>query len=198
MSPSQPDPPPRRPAAVPPSSAVRPGVPVFIVLKADQPTGRQVSGTVSQVLGRGDHPRGIKVRLADGRVGRVQRLAEETEASGASAEGGTRERENASARYQNGRTRWRGGRDTEEDPLPPETIGLDAYIKPAKAKRKGKRGGGEGLREEVKKDGEEASGAGAQFVSGGERSECITCPVCGAFEGDEAAVAHHVAGHFDS
>ena len=24
-----------------------------------------------------------------------------------------------------------------------------------------------------------------------------TCPVCGAFEGDETAVAHHVATHFE-
>lgn len=26
--------------------------------------------------------------------------------------------------------------------------------------------------------------------------ELSVCPVCGDFEGDEAAVAHHVAGHF--
>jgi hypothetical protein len=24
-----------------------------------------------------------------------------------------------------------------------------------------------------------------------------TCPVCGEFEGDEAAVSHHVNGHFE-
>lgn len=28
-------------------------------------------------------------------------------------------------------------------------------------------------------------------------TEIVTCPVCGAFEGDEAAVAHHVNEHFD-
>ena len=27
-------------------------------------------------------------------------------------------------------------------------------------------------------------------------AEVATCPVCGKFEGDEAAVAHHVEGHF--
>ncbi|KAM0756436.1 hypothetical protein T439DRAFT_352123 [Meredithblackwellia eburnea MCA 4105] len=44
---------------------------VKIILKQDQPTGRTVEGTVKEVLTRGDHPRGVKVRLTDGRVGRV-------------------------------------------------------------------------------------------------------------------------------
>jgi hypothetical protein len=26
--------------------------------------------------------------------------------------------------------------------------------------------------------------------------EAVVCPVCGEFEGDERAVAHHVEGHF--
>jgi len=55
-------------------SQVKPGLAVSIVLKADQKTGRQVQGTVSQLLTRGNHPRGIKVKLTDGRVGRVQKL----------------------------------------------------------------------------------------------------------------------------
>ncbi|KIV77920.1 hypothetical protein PV11_09692 [Exophiala sideris] len=55
-------------------SQVKPGLGVSIVLKADQRTGRQVQGTVSQLLTRGNHPRGIKVKLTDGRVGRVQQL----------------------------------------------------------------------------------------------------------------------------
>lgn len=45
-----------------------------IVLKVDQATGREVQGTVRDLLTRGNHPRGIKVRLQDGRVGRVQRM----------------------------------------------------------------------------------------------------------------------------
>lgn len=60
--------------SVPLRSQIRPGVIVSIVLKQDQRTGRQVQGTVSQVLTRGDHPRGVKVRLSDGRIGRVQQL----------------------------------------------------------------------------------------------------------------------------
>ena len=53
---------------------VSPGVAVSIVLKPDQRTGRQVQGVVADVLTRRDHPRGIKVRLRDGQVGRVHGL----------------------------------------------------------------------------------------------------------------------------
>ena len=52
-------------------SKIRPGLPVSIVLKEDQRTGQQVQGTVAQLLTRHNHPRGIKVKLTDGRVGRV-------------------------------------------------------------------------------------------------------------------------------
>lgn len=55
-------------------SQIRPGLLVSIVLKADQRTGRQVQGTVSQLLTRHNHPRGIKVKLTDGRVGRVEQI----------------------------------------------------------------------------------------------------------------------------
>jgi len=53
---------------------LKPGQLVSIVLKADQRTGKQVQGTVAQLLTRHDHPRGIKVKLNDGRVGRVQQI----------------------------------------------------------------------------------------------------------------------------
>ncbi|QDS73090.1 hypothetical protein FKW77_000265 [Venturia effusa] len=58
------------------SPTAMPGVGVSIVLKIDQPTGRQVQGIVGDVLTSGDHPRGIKVRLQDGRIGRVQQLVD--------------------------------------------------------------------------------------------------------------------------
>jgi uncharacterized repeat protein (TIGR03833 family) len=57
---------------------VKPGQAVSIVLKADQRTGKQVRGTVAQLLTRHNHPRGIKVKLTDGRVGRVQQLGKMT------------------------------------------------------------------------------------------------------------------------
>ena len=69
---------------VPTIRQVAPGAPVSIVLKVDQPTGNEVQGIVAELLTRGDHPRGIKVRLLDGRVGRVQRMvSEETATAGA-------------------------------------------------------------------------------------------------------------------
>lgn len=63
---------------IPPHSAIKAGTLVSIVLKQDQRTGRQVQGFVSQILTRGNHPHGVKVRLSDGRVGRVQQLVEST------------------------------------------------------------------------------------------------------------------------
>ncbi|KAJ3129997.1 ATPdependent RNA helicase [Physocladia obscura] len=50
------------------------GIGVAITLKKDQGTGKTVNGFVSKVLTRGNHPRGVKVQLSDGRVGRVQFL----------------------------------------------------------------------------------------------------------------------------
>lgn len=49
------------------------GMEVEIVLKKDQPTGKLTRGKVAQILTSDSfHPRGIKVRLEDGQVGRVQ------------------------------------------------------------------------------------------------------------------------------
>ncbi|HEY0051598.1 MAG TPA: YwbE family protein [Pyrinomonadaceae bacterium] len=54
---------------------VRPGLRVAIVLKQDQRTGRQTVGTVKDLLTNSAfHPHGIKVRLTDGQVGRVQEI----------------------------------------------------------------------------------------------------------------------------
>ncbi len=52
-----------------------PGREVFIVLKNDQKTGRLTRGIVQDILTNSAfHPRGIKVRLTDGKVGRVQQV----------------------------------------------------------------------------------------------------------------------------
>jgi uncharacterized repeat protein (TIGR03833 family) len=51
---------------------IRPGLCVDIIRKEDQRTGKLTRGRVSEVLTRSlSHPHGIKVRLEDGRVGRV-------------------------------------------------------------------------------------------------------------------------------
>ena len=54
---------------------ISPGLKVAIVLKSDQRTGKQTIGFVKDLLTNSpNHPHGIKVRLADGQVGRVQAI----------------------------------------------------------------------------------------------------------------------------
>ncbi len=54
---------------------IRPGQRVQIVLKQDQRTGRRTAGVVKDILTSAPyHFRGIKVRLEDGRIGRVQEI----------------------------------------------------------------------------------------------------------------------------
>ncbi|ABK76679.1 conserved hypothetical protein [Cenarchaeum symbiosum A] len=54
---------------------VRYGALVSVVTKADQGTGSLTEGIVQDILTRSySHPRGIKVRLRDGRVGRVEKI----------------------------------------------------------------------------------------------------------------------------
>ncbi|KAB5533532.1 hypothetical protein GE09DRAFT_1227542 [Coniochaeta sp. 2T2.1] len=213
---------------VPSRRDVIPGASVHVVLKQDQPTGRTVSGIVRDVLTSGNHPRGIKVRLADGRVGRVQSIAAAAAAGSASGEpgrdggdGGVQGGGLDGAVEVGGRAAWasdggrdiaRGGgsggmrrgmvRDARMDPdePPPVEIGLDAYIKPAKQrKRKGK---GKGTEQKGSLEG--GSVEQPRFVEDGDggaplkqHEELARCPVCHDFEGDEAAVAHHVASHFN-
>ena len=56
-------------------SNIKPGIRVKIVLKKDQPTGVLTEGIVKDILTNSAvHPRGIKVRLEDGQVGRVQEI----------------------------------------------------------------------------------------------------------------------------
>lgn len=51
------------------------GARVDIVLKKDQRTGRLTRGVVKDVLTNSKfHPHGIKVRLTDGKVGRVKAI----------------------------------------------------------------------------------------------------------------------------
>lgn len=149
---------------------VTPGASVSIVLKADQPTGREVQGTVQDILTRGDHPRGIKVRLKDGRVGRVQRMA----GAGEVNEGGERWPAATSPRVSG---EGRGGRQRggDEGGMPPPRSLADFipdtdYEPPDKVDEPGR----------------------VTF-----NSATATCPICGLFEGDEAAVSHHVESHLD-
>lgn len=57
---------------------IKAGQKVAIVLKQDQRTGRRTIGVVKDLLTNSNfHPHGIKVRLTDGQVGRVQEILNE-------------------------------------------------------------------------------------------------------------------------
>ncbi len=61
-------------------SNIRIGAEVDIVLKKDQRTGRFTRGKVKEILTRSaNHPHGIKVRLTDGKVGRVKEVVSQPE-----------------------------------------------------------------------------------------------------------------------
>lgn len=54
---------------------IRPGLAVKVVQKQHQRTGQLTEGTVKDILtSSAIHPRGIKVRLTSGIVGRVQQI----------------------------------------------------------------------------------------------------------------------------
>jgi len=56
---------------------IQPGIKVKIVLKKDQKTGILTEGIVKDLLTSvPKHHRGIKVRLTDGQIGRVQEIME--------------------------------------------------------------------------------------------------------------------------
>lgn len=202
---------------VPNTSQVVPGASVSIVLKADQRTGREVQGVVQNVLTRGDHHRGIKVRLADGRIGRVQRMAP-SPADGVSSSHATPGPTGANVPSAGGpgptlsmapqpvqftrnegrqRPQYQDARFDGHFEPPPEQIDLAAYIKAPKQKKKGLKA--------AKNEPPATDAAAAPSSGGGSNanpaadvvSATATCPVCSAFEGDEAAVAHHVATHFE-
>ncbi len=56
-------------------SQIKPGIRVKVVLKQHQRSGILTEGIIKDVLTNSStHPHGIKVRLADGKVGRVQSI----------------------------------------------------------------------------------------------------------------------------
>lgn len=53
------------------------GLEVEIILKEDQKTGKKTRGIVKNILTNAqNHPHGIKVRLQNGQIGRVQTIIE--------------------------------------------------------------------------------------------------------------------------
>lgn len=56
-------------------SNIKPGLRVLIVLKEDQRSGKLTEGIVKDILTNSQiHPHGIKVRLTDGKIGRVKKI----------------------------------------------------------------------------------------------------------------------------
>jgi len=158
-------------ANVPTVQQVVPGASVSIVLKQDQATGHEVKGTVQDLLTRGNHPRGIKVRLVDGRVGRVQRMtsnndspADQSHSTSVSAAGPNRvslqHQDHVSTEPHNGG--------------PASSLG-DFIVHSTKHRHR--------------------PFADSARVAAPE--PVVKCPICGLFEGDEAAVSHHVESHLD-
>jgi uncharacterized repeat protein (TIGR03833 family) len=61
--------------SLPKRSEIAPGLRVQVVEKQNQSTGKLTEGLVSRILTSSPtHPHGIKVMLADGKVGRVQAI----------------------------------------------------------------------------------------------------------------------------
>ncbi|KAI9703968.1 MAG: hypothetical protein M1820_005750 [Bogoriella megaspora] len=177
---------PQYPSSVPPARQIQPGVRVSIVLKADQGTGREVQGTVGEVLTRGNHPRGVKVRLVDGRVGRVQRIVED----GYDDEGGGREGVWAHAESIGGEGRegWLSEASGRPD-IMWGNMGMEREVGNFREE-----GNGDGDMLERRSDGRVEM---LDTFDKAADTKLSVCPVCGAFEGDEMAVAHHVGTHFE-
>ena len=130
--------------AVPKMSQLHPGVGVNMILKADQRSGKLTTGQISEILTRGDHPRGIKVRLSNGQVGRVQSLSASSDQQAITQimpymQAGSDENYEQSPSHPGGR---RGGNftlqeDYRQDPTPHESTSLADYIRaPSSSKRK--------------------------------------------------------------
>ncbi|GAB7358384.1 hypothetical protein MBLNU230_g2454t1 [Neophaeotheca triangularis] len=153
---------------LPTTQQVIPGAAVSIVLKEDQPTGNEVQGYVKDLLTRGNHPRGIKVRLQDGRVGRVQRMSSGSTVTSAIA--AMSHVQNAAAT--SARPAQFASRDARLDgefPEGPPPRSLADFLPP---------------------DSPIVGGDADQRVESSVAT--VKCPICGKFEGDEVAVSHHV------
>ncbi|KAL6694510.1 hypothetical protein J3F84DRAFT_377080 [Trichoderma pleuroticola] len=156
---------------VPTSRQVVPGAAVFIILKEDQPTGRETQGVVQDVLTSGDHPRGIKVRLRNGQIGRVQRLDDGSSEPSNGAAWAPSPSNVSSSRFSSRYTDMRNDDDFEylEGPPPRNLADFMPDLDVPTTSTSDSEAGGARLDESI-----------------------VVCPICEAFEGDEAAVTHHL------
>ncbi|KAL7793683.1 hypothetical protein V8C37DRAFT_83351 [Trichoderma ceciliae] len=158
---------------IPTSEQVLSGAAVYIIFKEDQPTGRETRGIVQDVLTSGDHPRGIKVKLRNGQIGRVRRLDDGSSepSRGTAALASNASSSQFSSRY----TDIRNDEEYENYLQGPPPRSLADFM-PALDEPEANISSGE------------VEGAPTTETS---ESKAI-CPICEAFEGDEAAVTHHL------
>ena len=124
---------------------------------------------MSEVLTKGNHPRGIKVRLQTGQVGRVQRLGEATSTTQSNGPLPSTASTSTAAKFTH---RYRDVREDLEYADEPPTRSLADFLPPSF---------GNGGSEEAMTHQESPA-----------TYEAVGCPICEAFEGDEAAVTHHI------
>lgn len=191
-----------------------------IVLKQDQGTGREVSGFVGDVLTSGDHPRGIKVRLADGRVGRVQRIVRGGGDSGDDDDDREGGREGGSVSFEargeasgrGGRSRGRGrgrGRGKGREDGDSDRVGYGRHGEVEDGVYEGDKPPERSLAaffpaeelldvgpRESSQESQQPATSSAQRATSDDDAELSVCPICYEFKGDEAAVTHHVDSHF--
>ncbi|KAH7326335.1 hypothetical protein B0I35DRAFT_474991 [Stachybotrys elegans] len=159
---------------VPGPRQVVPEAAVLIVTKKDQPTGRETAGVVQDVLTRGWHPRGMKVRLRDGQIGRVQRMADGDSPVPASS-GNPSPSQGGTTRAPPAR-RWRHTADIRSEteyPEGPPPRSLADFMPATVDSPSGSY--------------EDSPSAHLDFGK-----TMVKCPLCDEFEGDENAVTHHV------
>ncbi|KAL8979739.1 MAG: hypothetical protein Q9205_005003 [Flavoplaca limonia] len=129
---------------VPQQHHLQRGAAVNIILKADQRSGKLTSGHIQDVLTRGEHPHGIKVRLSDGRIGRVQSLGADSSSTAPTGSfSSTPLASNAEVRYrpigsrrQNGYEPQHAEANTQPNPESATSTSLMDYAKPNNTSRK--------------------------------------------------------------
>lgn len=129
---------------------------------------------MQDVLTKGNHPRGIKVRLRDGQVGRVQRMMPgDAAASATNATTSTTSTSNSAAHSSRFTHRYTDVRNEDEFAEGPPPRSLADFFPQELDTREP---------EEPVKEEEGREGVAA----------LARCPICDAFEGDEVAVSYHV------
>lgn len=138
-----------RTMAVPKMTQLHSGTGVNIILKAHQGSGKLTTGQIADILTRGDHPYGIKVRLTNGQIGRVQSLSSSTSSghqyslapqpSSSYEAANTSQKQTHSATFDPKEGRWGMIQDAREDghdaESRPESSSLFDYVRAPKQRK---------------------------------------------------------------